>query len=75
MSVSAYSTRAGDSGCTRRSTIPRASSSFIRSDSNRSESCGIACAISEKRIGPPSISTTMIAPDQRLPISSTASCR
>ena len=39
-----------------RSTIPRASSSFIRSESRRSDSSGTACAISEKRSGP-SIST------------------
>ena len=53
ISVSSYSTRAGESGCTWRSTIPRASSSFIRSDSSRSESCGIAWAISVKRSGRP----------------------
>ena len=55
-----------------RCTIPRASSSFIRSESSRSESSGIAWAISEKRNGP-SISTRRIAPVQRRPTSSTAS--
>ena len=73
--VSSYSTRAGEAPPTRRSTIPRASSSFMRSDSSRSESAGTAWAISEKRIGPPWSITARIAPVQRLPTSSTASCR
>ena len=50
--VSAYSTRTGMSSITRRSTIPSASSSFIRSDSSRSERSGTSCLTSEKRSGP-----------------------
>src|SRR5689334_3883084 len=49
-----------------RCTIPRASSSFIRSESSRRESSGIACALSERRSGP-SIRTRRIAPAQRRP--------
>ena len=51
----------------------RFSSSFMRSDSRRSERSGTAWAISLKRIGrPDSSSTYRIAPVQRLPTSSTA---
>jgi len=69
---SSYSTRSGGPEITVRSTIPRDSSSFIRSDSNRSDNSGTDCAISEKRSGP-SISTRRIAPVHRRPTNSTAS--
>ena len=57
ISVSEYSTRAGEPSRTSRSTMPRASSSFIRSDSSRSDRFGTALPISEKRMEPPSSST------------------
>src|SRR3954454_18938174 len=51
--------------------MPSCSSSFKRSESNRSERSGTHSLISEKRAGPSS-RTNRIAPVHRLPTSSTA---
>ena len=73
-SVSSYSTLSGSSPLTWRSTIPRASSSFMRSDSSRSDRSGTAWAISrEAQRAAAAAARRGSRPVQRLPTSSTAS--